>query len=99
MYCSCNTSFLGAFKKMFWYLLLSAFTAGLLHTVVMVTMKYFSYDVTVHVTINHASELEFPAVTICNNNPLRNSLWQDSNFILGESQNARRKRSASKCYR
>ena len=43
----------------------------------MITWQYFQYNVSVALSIQHNSQVEFPAVTVCNNSPLRKSALKD----------------------
>lgn len=42
---------------------------------------YFSYNVTIVVEVKHSRVIEFPAVTICNNNPIKKPY---AKFLLGD---------------
>lgn len=44
--------------------------------------KYFQYQTTVSVQIRHMTNITFPAVTICNLNPIRSSWLVKSEFSL-----------------
>ncbi len=57
-----------------WILLLLAFCCALAVLVANTTVRYFSYRVTTSITVAEESPMEFPAVTICNNNRYRKSV-------------------------
>ena len=48
---------------------------ALTYNVTSVFSEYFSYPVDVAVKINNKANQEFPAVTVCNVNPIRKSAW------------------------
>jgi Amiloride-sensitive sodium channel len=78
----------------------AAALAGLLYNLQAVTGKYFSYPVNVGIEIRHASDLDFPAVTVCNLSPMRASLY-DNYFQSSSSSGAsrrRRRRAAGKSH-
>jgi hypothetical protein len=68
---------------------------GLLYNLRAVTIKYFSYPVTVGIDIRHASDLDFPAVTICNVSPMRASLYESYFESLSVNESFRRRRRRS----
>jgi len=72
-----------------------AMVCGMMYNLQAVVIKYFSYPVTVGISIEHAADLDFPAVTICNVNPVRASVFNGSATQTG-SNRRRRKRSVSK---
>ena len=71
----------------------------MLYTLFSVTDKYFRYPVVVGIDIQHASDLEFPAVTVCNVSPMRYSLyenWALAKTTAGQGSKRRRKRATGK---
>ncbi len=61
-------------------LLLAALSVWVFHSMYLV-VEYRKYDVTTKSEIQRAAILEFPAVTICNQNPVRwSAIVNDSNF-------------------
>ena len=48
---------------------------GLLYNLIMVTIRLYSYDVLLTVRLQTESQLVFPAVTICNMNAIKSSMW------------------------
>lgn len=58
-----------------WTLLTAVMIAGMVYTLSAITAKYFSYPVAVNIDVRHSTDLEFPAITICNTSPLRWSLY------------------------
>jgi len=63
----------GGFKKIFWVLVMMAMAAVLLYNVVELTRKYFSYPISVQLTVDHKQQLVFPTVAICNMSPVKKS--------------------------
>ena len=61
------------FKKVFWALALIGSTSILLFNLIHIISTYFSYGVNLQVKTFRKAELEFPAVTVCNINPIRKS--------------------------
>ena len=49
---------------------------ALIYNVVGLTKKYFSYPVSVKLSVDHQQELTFPSVTVCNMSPIKKSAWQ-----------------------
>ena len=66
-------------------------TAGMLHSVWALTTAYFSYPVSVSISVRRELDLVFPAVTICNMSPVKKSAMQAAD-LPGTSK--RRKRLA-----
>ena len=66
----------GPVKKTFWSAMLVATVALLLFNISVISMHFFRYPVTVNIKLLHESELTFPAVTVCNMNPVRKSAWE-----------------------
>jgi|SRR6218665_338577 len=64
---------IGHFKKWFWILAMLLMTAGLCYNLKGLTMNYLSHQVDVAITLVYQQQVVFPAVTICNLNPVRKS--------------------------
>ncbi|BFZ05750.1 hypothetical protein BsWGS_08789 [Bradybaena similaris] len=65
-------------RRIIWAILvLTSFSWGL-HQLVIVVDSYFSYPVSSVITLQHGTDIPFPAVTICNLNKLRKSLLPDA---------------------
>ncbi|ESO09387.1 hypothetical protein HELRODRAFT_168368 [Helobdella robusta] len=67
----------GPFKKTLWLLVTLAGLGGLIFNAYLLcsysllsSSKFLNYEVNVAVQLNHANTMTFPAVTICNNNPI-----------------------------
>ena len=63
---------------------------GLIYSLTGITTKFLSYPSSVGIVIEHANDVQFPAVTICNTSPIRASRYNE--IVLGITPN-RRKRS------
>ncbi|XP_062594595.1 uncharacterized protein LOC134256016 [Saccostrea cucullata] len=61
-------------RRLFWLLLLLACLAVLIYQIVDRVIYFYSYPVTVNVKVNYNRSLEFPAVTICNQNAYKATL-------------------------
>jgi len=73
----------------------AAMVAGVCYNLYAITDKYFSYPVSVGIAIQHANDLSFPAVTICNMSPLRASAFNESTLEFSSSTKQRRKKRSS----
>ena len=73
-----------------------AFAAVLIQNIVGLTKKYFSYPISVKLTVDHKQELTFPSVTICNMSPIKKSAWQAAQ---NKEVKSRRKRATGSVYR
>jgi len=71
----------------------AAMVVGVCYNLYAVTTKFFSYPVSVGIAIQHANDLNFPAVTICNMSPLRANAFNESALLSGSSKR-RKKRSS-----
>jgi len=78
------------FKVAFWSMMTAAMVAGVCYNLYAITDKFFSYPVSVGIAIQHANDLSFPAVTICNMSPLRASAINET--MLEPSSGAKRRR-------
>ncbi len=65
----------GTRKRIFWVVMLCLATGVLLTDLVFLGRVYFSYPVAVKVRLEREEGLVFPAVTVCNLNPVRSSKW------------------------
>ena len=83
------------FKVTFWSLMTAAMVAGVCYNLYAITDKFFSYPVSVGIAIEHANDLSFPAVTICNMSPLRASAINESTLQSGNTAKRRRKKRSS----
>jgi hypothetical protein len=72
-----------------------AMMCGLTYNLYMVSNKYFTYPVAVGIQIQHATDLNFPAVTICNMSPVK-AQADNANQTQSSTSRRRRKRSTSK---
>ena len=63
--------FSGPVKSVFWILITLAAVGGLIYNAMMLFMAFFDYKVTVLVELRYQRELDFPAVTVCNMNPIK----------------------------
>ena len=73
-------------RKFFWFVIvIFGFTAFSLHCY-MIIDQYLQYEVTVNLDIRYEPRLAFPAVSICNLNPVKESALQhyhDLDSLLG----------------
>jgi len=79
----------GPFKTCMWLLLTAAMAAGLIYGLTAITTKYLSYPSSVGIVIEHAKDVQFPAITICNASPVRTSRYNE--IVLGVTPNRRRR--------
>ena len=63
----------GRVKQTFWGIILFTTMILLGYNGVLLFIEYFSYKVNVTVEVKHEYSIEFPAVTVCNMNPLKRS--------------------------
>ena len=63
-------------------------TAGLLYNTTRLTSLYLTYPVSVSVSVVTESRLQFPAVTVCNVNPVKKSAWNKFTFKTAGSASA-----------
>jgi len=68
----------------------AAMVVGVCYNLYAITDKFFSYPVAVGIAIQHANDLDFPAVTLCNMSPLRASAVNQT--ALQASSSAKRRR-------
>ena len=82
------------YKIGFWSIMTAAMVVGVCYNLYAVTDKFFSYPVSVGIAIQHANDLHFPAVTICNMSPLRAASFNESALFPDSSAKRRKKRSS-----
>ncbi|OAF66483.1 hypothetical protein A3Q56_05775 [Intoshia linei] len=83
----------GIIKSVFWSILFIAALCGLGYNLYKLISKYISYDVNVVLKLKYERNLIFPAVTICNNNPVKYSLViKDDSFKSVFEKSARKRR-------
>jgi len=66
-----------------------AFAAVLIQNLVGLTKKYFSYPISVKLTVDHQQQLTFPSVTVCNMSPIKKSAWQATQDMEVKSRRKR----------
>jgi len=88
------TGVVGIVKKCYWTIAVLAMTAGMLHSVYVLTAAYLSYPVSVDVSVHREQQLVFPAVTVCNMSPVKKSALQAAD--LSGTSKRRRKRAAAR---
>ena len=59
---------------------------GLLYQSYKLVTNYISYDVNVKVSLKHARHITFPAVTVCNNNPVKKSMISHLNVTYSRKE-------------
>jgi len=64
--------------------------SALLYNTVQLTIKYLDYPVSVKFHVDHQQQLTFPAVTVCNMNPVKRSAW-----LAAQNAEAKRRRKRS----
>ena len=84
----------GAIKKICWILLTIAAFGGMIYNLAMVSITFASYPVSVGISIQHANDVQFPAVTLCNMSPVRISAV-GKNFTGGQTSSKRRRKRAA----
>ncbi|XP_060066508.1 acid-sensing ion channel 1-like [Ylistrum balloti] len=67
-------------KRVIWFVVLVAMLAWLSIQCFWLFEKYFKYPVDVKIELVSSTKMDFPSVTICNRNPLRNSMIAYSPF-------------------
>jgi len=82
--------FEGPIKRIFWILATIGAVIGLGYNLWMVTTTFVDRPVSVGIAIQHANDIEFPAITICNMSPVKKSAATQMN--VPQTQR-RRKRS------
>ena len=84
----------GFVKKFFWGVMLVGMFAGMVFNLYGLGNTFFSFTVRVSLSIVPPTTLDFPAVTICNLNPVKASEWNSLVVGMSPSGNStsRRKR-------
>jgi len=111
MYCTCRSTgskslaihcicYPGPIKKVCWIILTLVAFSGLIYNLTMVSLTYASYPVSVGISIQHASDVQFPAITLCNMSPVRLSAVEDNSLLGGSgittsSRNRKRRKRSS----
>jgi hypothetical protein len=73
----------GTVKKIFWsFVMILAYTALSYHLAKVIS-RYCSHPVVISVSMKQEPQLNFPAVSVCNMNPVRRSAW---NALKGQGQ-------------
>ena len=67
-------------RRFIWLLCVLSCTAGFIVAAIKLCSSYFSYDVVTRVTLINKDYAMFPAVTICNFNPLRKDYIEQMNL-------------------
>jgi len=73
----------------------AAMVVGVCYNLYAITDKFFSYPVAVGIAIQHANDLDFPAVTICNMSPLRASAINETTLQTSSTAKRRRRKRSS----
>ncbi|KAK2176079.1 hypothetical protein NP493_686g00003 [Ridgeia piscesae] len=93
----------GVVKRFFWGMMTAVCVFILIYHLTSSCILYFSYETDVNVALVTRRQLTFPAVTICNLNPVKNSAVSESSALSRLINDARRKRkkrdtsAATKC--
>ena len=66
-------------RKIFWLVAFFVCCLGFAYQIMDMTVDIYTYPLTVNLQIEHKNELEFPTVTICNSNKLKESLLRAHN--------------------
>ena len=72
--------------------MLAGMTAGLLFNMYGLTSTYVSSPVSVEITVTPAPQLPYPAVTVCNLSPVRQSAYAALQAVNNASEARRRRR-------
>ena len=85
-------------KKVYWVVAFCATMMAFLYNVSAISLIFADFPVTVSITLLHETELIFPAVTVCNMSPVRqSSLGTSSTFQEAAEAKRRKRRSAGTC--
>ena len=71
-------------RRVFWIVVTTAAVTGLIYNLHQLVDQYLEYDVISSISRQTARQLEFPAVTICNQNPVRTSKIPPSMLAITE---------------
>jgi hypothetical protein len=83
----------GVLKNGFWGIALAIAVFLMIYNFSSITMTFFAYDTNVMLRLQNENQLQFPAITLCNMNPLRRSALEGSGLVSGNSATKRKKRS------
>ena len=76
----------GLIKRCFWGIMVAVTLGLLIFNFYTITDAYFSYNVDVNIRLKHETELIFPAITICNMNPIRKSMIMKSSLMTSNDE-------------
>ena len=82
----------GVVKRCFWGMMTAVCVFILVYHLTSSCILYFSYETDVNVALITRRQLTFPAVTICNLNPVKSSAVSDSSALSRLINDVRRKR-------
>ena len=82
----------GPVKRIFWGCIVSITVIGLLVNLYAVTYLFANYNVSVNIALQHEKELIFPAVTVCNMSPVRQSAVNDAAADVARRKRRKRKK-------
>ena len=71
----------GIVKKVFWGTITAVCVAILIFHLASITVYYFRRDVDVSITLVTRRQLTFPAVTVCNMNPVKHSALSSNSAL------------------
>ena len=71
----------GIGKKLLWTLVALASCVGLGYNAYLLTSAYFAYRVKVNVEMKHLNQVIFPAVTVCNHNPIEKTAFEKHSLL------------------
>jgi len=78
----------GTGKRCLWILITIGCLTGFSYNTYCIGNRFFSYQVSTSLSMDYQSSLIFPAVTICNNNPVRKSLVVEDSTLNDLINNA-----------
>ena len=78
--------FAGRIKRWLWSTAVLLMAAGLVYNLVLLSIRYFSYPILITVRLQTEPNLAFPAVTLCNTSPVRNSKWSEYQKQMGQTE-------------
>ena len=78
--------FAGRVKRWLWSTAVLLMAAGLVYNLVLLSIRYFSYPILITVRLQTEPNLAFPAVTLCNMSPVRNSKWSEYQKQTGQTE-------------
>ena len=80
------TFFAGRAKHWLWSTAVLLMATGLVYNLVLLSIRYFSYPILITVSLQTEPNLAFPAVTLCNMSPIRNSKWSEYQKQTGQTE-------------